>query len=274
MPPRAWFILLLCGFAGMLFYVDRQTLSVLKTTLKLALGWSDIDYGWIVTAFMACYVVGYLFAGRWVDRWGTRRTMPLFIALMSAATIGCGLSSRLGEIAGFRALLGFAQAGIVPAVVVAIFTWFPPTRRATASAVSEPINIGGQIIATPLAVAFAQGWGWRFAFFAPGAIGLAIAFLWWRTEAAAAPAIPPAPSRAAETARILPRHPSAPGNLGRDRGPHDAESDPIWFFLLYWEPGFLQARRLLPRGAGPGRLDPDRRVATRRCSRWDRFPTG
>src|ERR1700684_2378018 len=94
-PPRAWLILLLSGLAGMLFYVDRQTLSVLKTTLKSNLGWSDLDYGWLVTAFMSSYTIGYLFSGRWVDRWGTRRMMPLFICLMSISTICCGLVPHL-----------------------------------------------------------------------------------------------------------------------------------------------------------------------------------
>ena len=86
-PPRAWLILLLCGLAGMLFYIDRQTLSVLKTTLKSEMGWSDIDYGWLVTSFMFCYTVGYLVSGRLVDSWGTRRMMPLFLGLMSFSTV-------------------------------------------------------------------------------------------------------------------------------------------------------------------------------------------
>ena len=181
-PPRAWLILLLSGLVGMLFYVDRQTLSVLKTTLKSAMGWSDVDYGWLVTAFMSCYTVAYLFAGRWIDRWGTRRMMPIFVGLMSLSTLFCGFSPHLGEMAAFRALLGVAEAGIGPAIMVAIYTWFPPTRRGTASSIKEPINIAGQILATPLAVGFTQIWGWRSAFFAPGVAGLVIAVLWWRTE--------------------------------------------------------------------------------------------
>ncbi len=233
---RAWAVLVLCGLAGALFYMDRQVLAVLKTTLRTERGWTDTDYGWLVTVFMACYTVCYLFTGRWIDRWGTRRVMPVFVGLMSVATILSGVARNLGEMATFRALLGLAEAGVMPAIMVAVFSWFPPNRRGTASTVKEPLYVLGQVIATPAAVFLTQLWSWHAAFLAPGVFGLCVASAWWWMDkkpasAVAEPVLPPVRYRDALRRREL-------WGVVAAR----LVSDPVWFFFIYWEPGFLQER--------------------------------
>src|SRR5215472_17528205 len=53
-------------------YMDRQILGVLKVTLQHDFGWSEIDYGNLVSAFQIAYAAGMLLAGRLVDWLGTR----------------------------------------------------------------------------------------------------------------------------------------------------------------------------------------------------------
>lgn len=244
MKARPWLILLLCGLAGMLFYIDRQTLSVLKTSLKGSLGWSDVDYGWLVDAFMGCYTIGYLFTGRWVDRWGTRRMMPLFFGLMSLSTVGCAYVRHLGAMAACRGLLGLAEAGIVPAVLVAIFQWFPETQRGLAATIREPLNVAGQIIVIPMAVAFTERWGWQYAFLVPGLSGLILAGAWWCLDRPRRSDGPVASFPAAPFGRPHPTSYLAALRRREIWGIIAARmiSDPLWFFFLYWEPGFLQER--------------------------------
>ena len=107
-PTRAWLLLVLAGIAGMLFYIDRQTLSVLKSTLKDDLGWSDADYSWLVTAFMVPYTFCYLVTGQLIDRWGTRVMMPVFLGIMSVATMLTGLAGNLWTMGACRFVLGAA----------------------------------------------------------------------------------------------------------------------------------------------------------------------
>ncbi len=248
---RAWAVVVLCGFAGMLFYMDRGTLSVLKTTLKTDLGWTDRDYGWLVTVFMLFYTTCFFFSGRLIDRWGTRMMMPLFIGAMSVATALSGLARNLGEMGACRALLGIAEAGVMPAIMVAIFQWVPAHRRGLASTIKEPLYVVGQVLATPLAVWFTTRWNWHAAFFAPGLVGLFIALAWGVTDrrstlvspkpvaliAAAPPVAAPSGYRAVLSRREI-------------WGVIAARlvSDPLWFFLIYWEPGFLQERMGLTLG--------------------------
>ena len=50
-----WVICGLLFLATTINYVDRNSLSVLKTIIEKELGWSEADYGWIAFAFTAAY---------------------------------------------------------------------------------------------------------------------------------------------------------------------------------------------------------------------------
>ncbi len=229
-------MLFLCGLSGLLFYLDRQIVPVLKPSLKAEMGWSDTDYGWLVTTFLLFYTTFYLVTGRWIDRWGTRRTMPFFLASMSVATILCGLGRNLMEMSAYHALLGVAEAGIMPAILVAIFKWFPHERRALAYTVKAPFNVVGQIAAAPLVLFVTRFASWRLAFFVPGFLGLLCAALWWRADSEAGPGTPQESNAVVSYTQIL--------NRREIWGVIAAKfvSDPLWFFLLYWESGYLQEK--------------------------------
>src|SRR5579862_2753647 len=55
-----WVICSLLFAGATINYVDRQVLAVLKPTLQAQLGWSEVGYGNIVTAFQAAYALGVL----------------------------------------------------------------------------------------------------------------------------------------------------------------------------------------------------------------------
>src|SRR5262245_3965939 len=66
-------------------YMDRQVLSVLKTTLQHDLGWNEIDYSNLVFWFQAMYAVGMLAVGRLIDKLGTRTGYALAMFFWSLA---------------------------------------------------------------------------------------------------------------------------------------------------------------------------------------------
>jgi len=254
-PKRAWLLLLLSGSAGALFFIDRHTLSVLKTTLGEERGWTNADYAWLVTMFMACYTSCYLFTGRLIDRWGTRIMMPCFLTIMSVATIGCGFAPDLRSMGVLRALLGLGQAGIMPAILVTVFCWFPRERRGVATSVKEPIYIGGQVLAVPLVVWATRAWTWHAAFIIPGGLGLLLAVIWWFTDRKVERVVPNAlgivvvraRTRLGQRVRDNALHPRSGNAFELFRNPQFLSilaarilTDPIWFFYVNWEPSFLQ----------------------------------
>ncbi len=178
-PRRSWWILALLFFAGFLNYFDRQTLSLLKTTLKQSLGLDDVGYSHLVTAFMVPYIIMYVVGGRLVDRWGHRLAMTVFLVVWSLACVLCGFAEGVGVLILGRILLGLAEPGAFPAMQAAIMTWFPKERRAFAMSLTAPSTTAGAILAPPLVAAITLYYDWHGAFLLPGLVGIFLAAVWW-----------------------------------------------------------------------------------------------
>ena len=73
-----WTICTLLFFATTVNYLDRQVLSLLKPTLEEEFGWSNSDYANIASVFQFTYAISMLFAGRIIDKLGTKRGCLLY----------------------------------------------------------------------------------------------------------------------------------------------------------------------------------------------------
>lgn len=238
LPRRSWLLLALLFGIGLLNYLDRQTLSILKATLKSELTLTDVHYSWLVTAFMGPYILFYVISGRLVDRFGTRASLSVFAATWSVANILSGLAQNFGQLAGARALLGAAEPGAFPAIQRVMMTWFPKERRAFAWSLLSPCTTVGAILAPPLVAALTGWWNWHLAFIVPGIAGLGLALLWWTADRN-----PPAFPGEAEPAAT----PPPMREILADRRvwlllAARALTDPVWYFHLFWLPGYLQER--------------------------------
>lgn len=241
-----WVICTLLFFATTVNYVDRAVLGILKKTLDESLHWTQVDYGNVVTAFQIMYALGYLFAGRLIDRIGTRSGFSLAVGLWSLAAMA---HAAVRTVLGFglaRAGLGLAEGGSFPAAIKTIAEWFPKEQRALATGLfNAGSNVGA--ITCPLVVPWlAARWGWQGAFFATGAFGFVWLLFWlWlyrapdhhpRVNAAELAYIrrdPPDPSAYIPWLELLRHRQTWAFMIGM------AASSPIWWFYIYWIPDFL-----------------------------------
>src|SRR5687767_4118635 len=127
-PPTPWWLLVVLGSVFALFAGDRAVLGILKTTLGTELSLTNSGYSLLVTCFMVPYTAMYFFVGGWIDRIGVKVALAMCVAGMSLATVIGGTAHGLTQLAVSRFLLGIAEAGVVPAITVAIFTWFASER--------------------------------------------------------------------------------------------------------------------------------------------------
>lgn len=236
MPRKVWTIIGLLFCIGFLNYLDRQTLSILKATMKSVFDFNDAGYSTLIAAFMVPYIIMYVVGGRIVDRFGSRVSMAVFVAGWSVANMLGGLAQSFGQLGGARALLGMAEAGTFPALQRAIISWVPSERRAFAMSLIAPSTTFGAVAAPPLIAALTLSVGWRGAFILPGIVGLALAVAWWTADRGA-------PGEKA----IQEAGPASFGEVLRERrlwGIVAARglSDPVWYFHLFWIPGYLQER--------------------------------
>lgn len=67
-----WGVVVLLFCTAMLNNLDRMILSVLAPTLKQDLSFGDVEYSYVVVAFLAAYAIGYTFCGKVLDRAGVK----------------------------------------------------------------------------------------------------------------------------------------------------------------------------------------------------------
>lgn len=240
---RRWFILAIIFAAIVLNYVDRQILSILKPTLKEEFGFDDRGYALLVNVFTVGYALMYPVAGWLVDRFGARMVMLSGIVTWSLACLGAGLTRGFALFAVFRGVLGLSEPTAFPSQLRAVTLWFPGSLRATANSVCVAGGTFGAIIAPPLVAWLAISFNWHSAFLVPGTLGLLVALLWYFIYHD-----PPPEIHARSTITGSGESESAGFRwlgLWRTRSLWAILlirfiSDPVWYFCLFWLPGYLQ----------------------------------
>lgn len=193
-----WTICSLLFVATTINYLDRQVLSLLAPALSEEFKWSETDYANITAVFQFIYALSMLFAGRLIDKLGTKWGYAIAIIVWSLGAIlhaesvavgeaASGILAAVGIIAvpsvvGFmisRAVLGFGEAGNFPAAIKATAEYFPKKERALATGIfNSGANVGA--ILAPISVPIiAELWGWGMAFILVGAAGFLWLFFWF-----------------------------------------------------------------------------------------------
>src|SRR3954467_14888147 len=141
-----WIICALLFVCTTINYIDRNSLSVLKTTLQGALGWTDVDYGWITTAFTFAYAMFPSLIGFFVDKFGVKKALAGALILWSLASAAHGLVATVIGFMIVRFVLGLAEAANFPASIKAVAMWFPQKERAFATGIFNSGTSVGVIV--------------------------------------------------------------------------------------------------------------------------------
>ena len=245
-----WTICALLFFATTINYIDRQVLGILAPVLQKDIGWSEIQYGYIISAFTTAYAIGLLAFGRFIDKVGTKIGYTLSLVVWSVAAMAHALAKTAFGFGAARFSLGIGESGNFPAAIKATAEWFPKKERAFATGLfNSGANIGA--VVAPLVVPWITlTWGWQEAFIFTGLLGFIWLVAWiWLYE------IPERQKRVtkAEVDYIQ----SDPPEVVAEKIPwlsllkHRQTwafvvgkflTDPIWWFYLYWLPKFLNER--------------------------------
>jgi ACS family hexuronate transporter-like MFS transporter len=243
-----WVICSLLFAGATINYVDRQVLAVLKPTLQAQLGWSEVGYGNIVTAFQAAYALGMLLVGRFVDRVGARAGLAATAAFWALATMAHAAASGVLGFSAARAALGVGEAGLFPSSGKAVAEHFAQRERSLAMGLVNSGTNVGPILCPLLAPWLVATVGWRGTFVAMGALALVWIVPWLAvmpprerggaTASAPGPSVSgvsvAAPARAALPWRaLLSRREAWAITLAK------LVTDAIWWLFLYWIPDFL-----------------------------------
>jgi sugar phosphate permease len=154
-------------------YIDRTSVAFAALGMSSDLGLSDRALGLAGGIFFLAYVALQIPGALLVERWSARRAIALVIIAWGCATALTGLIRTSGQLYGARLVLGAAEAGFFPGVIVYLSHWFSRADRAKATAYFMAGIPFSQAIASPLAgwiVAHSFGGlhGWRWLFILEG----------------------------------------------------------------------------------------------------------
>jgi len=239
---RRWFIVAIIFTITVFSYIDRQVVSILKPILKKEFSLDDAGYALIINVFTICYALMYPVSGWLVDRFGARKLMFWGVFTWSLSSIGSGLVRALFPFAFFRSVLGLSEPTTYPAQIKVITKWFSGKLRATANSISVAGGTIGSVIAPPLIAWLVLTFSWHAAFIIPGIVGIVVALLWLLIYK------DPPKGYVQDTnssENDLAKSPAFSwGQLWTRRSLWGIVlirfiTDPVWYFILFWLPGFL-----------------------------------
>jgi len=173
-----WRIIALLFFATTINYIDRQVIGILKPFIARDLGWSEADYGYIVTAFQIAYAIGLVTTGRFLDKFGTRIGYLWAIVVWSIAGMAHAAARGFMSFAAARFMLGIGESANFPAAVKSVAEWFPKKERAFATGLFNSGSTVGAITAPIIVSGITLAFGWQWAFIVTGLLGVLWIIFW------------------------------------------------------------------------------------------------
>ena len=254
-PRLRWLMISLIFLATVINYIDRQTVSVLKTAISTDLGLSNADYAAIQNSFLVLYGISQMVSGRLYDRIGTRLGFIFSIVVWSGAAIAHAFARTAGEFRVFRGVLGFGEAGNWPGAAKLVGEWFPVKERAFGMGIFNAGAALGGAVSPPIIAWLALAYGWRFTFVVTGVLGFAWLLLWlalywapethpWITEEERAHILSDRAASSTQQAAwrpgwltLLRYRQTWAVVIGR------FITDPIWWLYIFWLPSYFQEAR-------------------------------
>jgi ACS family glucarate transporter-like MFS transporter len=167
-------------------YVQRQSISVAAERMMPELGLSQVDVGWLLTAFLLTYAIFQLPGALVGQVWGPRKMLAaiglttLLSSLLTAASpLLAGAGALLGTMLLARSLLGCAQAALYPVISGSTRYWFPVGRWASVQGLTVTGLWLGAATASPLIAWLMQSYGWQKALVFSSLPSLLLVVLWY-----------------------------------------------------------------------------------------------
>lgn len=129
-------------FMAVLLYLDRNCLPLAAPYIQEDLGLSDVQLGWVISAFYLSYALGQVPSGWLTDRFGARVMLTLYVLLWSLFMGLTGVAVGFLSLLTYRLAMGAGQAGAYPTAANLISKWVPFSNRGFASSL---VSFGGRI---------------------------------------------------------------------------------------------------------------------------------
>ncbi|HYM18189.1 MAG TPA: MFS transporter [Micropepsaceae bacterium] len=181
----AWRLVPFMALLYLISIIDRLNVGFAALTMNEDLSFSPTVFGWGAGIFFVGYSLFQVPANFFLERVGPRRWVFLILICWGAVSAACAFVQGPMSFYGLRFVLGLAEAGLFPGIVLYLTYWFPQSYHARLTASFMAASPFAFIIGGPLASFLLQmdgilglhGWQWLFLIEAAPAIVLAFVLL-------------------------------------------------------------------------------------------------
>ena len=158
-------------------YIDRVNISVAIIPMADSLGWDYEAQSLVLSSFFLGYLLLQVVGGRLADRYGGKLVLGIGVLAWSFFTIVTPYAAYAGFLLLIlaRIAMGMGEAVTFPSIYSIYSRWIPQVERARSVAFTNsgiPLGTVFALVVTPIVV---EAWGWEWAFYSFGAVGL----VWW-----------------------------------------------------------------------------------------------
>ena len=233
--PLRWWILTLLFLATTVNYLDRIILGLLLPQIRKDIPLDPETYSYVTSAFQIMYTIGFLLAGKVIDKLGTRLGYALSITWWSLSSAAHSLAGSAVSFGVCRAFLGLGEAGNFPAAIKSVSEWFPKKDRAFATGIFNAGTNIATMIGPWIFAWLTTQYDWRRCFLVTSSASFVVMLVWLFTKAK--------PVRLEEEAGV-PEPNLSWVEVLRFRqtwGFAMAKffSDPVWWFYIFWLPPYF-----------------------------------
>jgi MFS family permease len=180
-PQQRWWRILPPTIIIYVFgYMDRSSLGfAMAGGMNEAIGMTASVAGMAGGVFYFGYLLLQFPGGDIAEKASAKKFLTWSIVAFGVFAFATGLVTNIWQLIVLRFLLGVAEGGVMPAVLVILSHWFPIEERARANAIFIMNNAIASVITGPLAGWLITVYGWRYVFFVEGTITIFLIFIWW-----------------------------------------------------------------------------------------------
>ncbi len=164
-------------------YLDRVNISIAGRAIREEYGLTDVQLGWVFSAFVIGYALFQAPGGRLADRFGPRWVITIGVVWWGVFTT---LTAHVPHAAialvlliATRFILGLGEAVVYPASNRLVAAWIPSAERGIANGWIFAGVGAGAGVTPPLITFILMNWGWRWSFYISALIGLAAGVVWY-----------------------------------------------------------------------------------------------
>jgi len=179
-----WFLIFWLFVLSAVAFLDRVNISIAGSSIASEYHLTNVQLGWVFSAFLAGYALFQTLGGMLADRYGPRRVLAagvvwwgVFTAL--TASVPHGIRGALFLFVSIRFLFGAGEAVVYPASNQFVSRWIPSQERGIANGWIFAGVGAGAGLSPPLITFVMLHYGWRASFWVCAVIGLVVGLVWF-----------------------------------------------------------------------------------------------